>query len=75
MGYEQSFLHGNGLHSSVVVILVNLLVYRSDDILMLVRANVLLGDGLAHILVNRRRVLPIAGDKVRNGLLGFLHGQ
>ena len=63
----------NGLNDGLVMILVNLLVDGGGDLLMTLRPDVLLGDGLAIILIDDGLSLTIAGHEVRNELLSFLH--
>jgi len=65
-----------GLHrldGCVVVVLVNILVDGSGDVLVGVRLDVLLGDSLARVFVNSSLMLSVVGDEVRNSLLSLLH--
>jgi len=63
----------DGLHSGVVMMLVNLLVYGSLNMLMLVRLDMLLCDGGSDLLIDGRLVLAIVREERGNGGLCFLH--
>lgn len=69
----QLLLDREGLDDSLVVILVNLLVDGRGYVLMLLRANLLLDNRVADILVDGGVVLAVLGKEVGNGLLSFLH--
>lgn len=63
----------NGLDGGVVMVLMDLtinyllgiLLFRSEDSLVL--------DSWIHRLVDSGLMLPILGEEVRNGCLGFIH--
>lgn len=69
----QSLVVLDRLDASLVVILVDLLVHGGGDVLMLMRVDVLLGDGAPDVLVNAGLVLAVLGQEAGSGLLGFLH--
>lgn len=56
----------NGLNVGVVMVLVDFLVDCCRDILVLVRANLLLGDSLAGVLRDCSLVVTVTRHKVGN---------
>ena len=63
----------DGLDSCLVMMLMDLAVYSSRNLLMLLRVDVLFSNGLANILVDDGLVLAPVGEKVGNCLLSLLH--
>jgi hypothetical protein len=63
------------LDGAVVMVLVNLLVDRSVDLLMLVRLDGLVLHGRCNCLMNSGVVVAGAGREVLDGGSGFLHGE
>jgi hypothetical protein len=69
----QNLLGCDGLYTGLVVLLVDVLVDGGGDILVFVRADVLLGSGTANVLVDGGFVLSVTGKEFSGGLLGALH--
>jgi hypothetical protein len=63
----------DGLNSAVVVVLVNLLVYRGVDLLMLVGLDDLVGDGRGNSLVDRGVVVTRLVGEVGKSCLDLVH--
>lgn len=63
------------LDHSMVMLLVNLLINGCGQVLMAMRANVLIRDSLTDILVDGGLVLSISGNEAADGLPCFLHGE
>jgi len=59
----------------MIMVLVDLLVYRGVDILMLSRLHCLMGDGGLDLFVNSRVVLTGLVEKATDGFLGLVHGE
>lgn len=69
----QGLLVLDGLNDGVVVILMNLLVEDLGHLLMMVRANMLIGDSRVDVVVYAGGVLSVRRHELVHGLLGFLH--